>query len=566
MTDFASVLEDKQDFMDQVDAAQESGADLSSVSVLNVSPTTSSGTTSSGVYKVGAGLWDKTNVAKAATSEGLYSGRKKAMELAGVSFYDKPAYEAWDAKTRALMGVKKGDKFSSGQWMETFGGMTPNQINEAAGNVEYYLSDNLSPSLDNELLAKRNLSGWAKNILPSGNQNIADQVMEKLRAAGLTKEVESALTINGLPSIVQDKMKTGAGATYQRVGDIINLGQDWTVSDVVHELGHRAIVKSGGLENIQMPNVQALFEVGGNKFDNYQVEDVDGNLVRVGPHYGAQGEMVTSRAGTAQNLVDSMQYGKTSFPGSVAGFGGFEEAYGIFNPEEGRVVSDYWNAVTRAPSKNQVANSLSGPAAKGGWSANTPQKIGWYGATPTPMKVGSASGAAVANPSYSVPGTGDWKSGYENFMALQNEMPSDYYGAAYTPIDTVGFYAGAPVTNEMTYEQAQKSAAVYDMAWANFKEDFKEGTFGPASKTQMPGGGLWNSPMQGAHALVQEFMIRNKDMLKRAEGNYNVREAMYNKFVAENVASPTSKISIMERLGLANEFWDKLNYMTEQGE
>ena len=136
MTDYASVLEDKQDFMDKTDAAASGGgADLSSVSVLNVSPTTS-------VKK--AGLYDPRKTATAATSEGLYSGRKKAMELAGVSFYDKPAYEAWDAKTRALMGVKKDDKFSSGKWMETFGSMKPDQINEAAGNVEYYLNDNLS--------------------------------------------------------------------------------------------------------------------------------------------------------------------------------------------------------------------------------------------------------------------------------------------------------------------------------------------------------------------------------------------------------------------------------------
>ena len=69
--------------------------------------------------------------------------------------------------------------------------------------------------------------------------------------------------------------------------------------------------------------------------------------------------------------------------------------------------------------------------------------------------------------------------------------------------------------------------------------------------------------MQGAHALVQEFMIRNKSMLEDAEKNDTVKEAMYNKFVAENVASPTSKISIMERLGLAQEFWDKLGYMTQ---
>ena len=274
--------------------------------------------------------------------------------------------------------------------------------------------------------------------------------------------------------------------------------------------------------------------------------------------------MVTSRSATAQNLVDAMQYNKMSFPDSgTAGFGGFEEAYGIFNPKEGRVVSDYWDSVTRSPSKNQVANSLSGPAAKAGWTANTPEKIGWYGANPVPMKVGSLSGAVVANPNYSVPGTGDWKGGYENFLALQNEMPSNVWGAAYTNMEDGTAFYGPTVTNEMTDEQAQAVINASDAAWMDFKSDFKRGTFGPASVTQSWGGGLWNSPMQGAHALVQEFMIRNKSMLEDAEKNDAVKEAMYNKFVAENVANPASKISIIERLGLAQEFWDKLGYMTQ---
>ena len=146
MTDFASVLEDKQDFMDQVDAAQESGADVNSSSVLNVAPTTS-------VKK--AGLYDPKNPAKAGTAEELYANRKAAAKLAGVTFGTQ-GYKDWDAKTRALMGVKKGDKFSSGQWMETFGSMKPDEINEAAGNVQFYLDDTVQGSTSSAL------SGHAK--------------------------------------------------------------------------------------------------------------------------------------------------------------------------------------------------------------------------------------------------------------------------------------------------------------------------------------------------------------------------------------------------------------------
>ena len=87
--------------------------------------------------------YDPKNPRKAATHEDLYPNRLRTLKAAGVSFWDRKAYKDWDEKTRALMGVKKGDKFSSEDWINTFGGMTPSQINEAAGNVEYYLNDNL---------------------------------------------------------------------------------------------------------------------------------------------------------------------------------------------------------------------------------------------------------------------------------------------------------------------------------------------------------------------------------------------------------------------------------------
>ena len=106
-------------------------AALNEQSVLNVTPITS-------VKK--AGLYDPTKPAKAGTAEELYAGRKAAMKAADVR-WGTQAYKDWDAQTRALMGVKKGDKFSSGQWMETFSGMKPDEINQAAGNIDYYLND-----------------------------------------------------------------------------------------------------------------------------------------------------------------------------------------------------------------------------------------------------------------------------------------------------------------------------------------------------------------------------------------------------------------------------------------
>ena len=73
----------------------ESGADLSSVSVLNVAPTTQSTATKKSSQSL---LYDPTKPAKAATSEGLYRNRKAAMKAAGVT-YGTHAYKDWDAAT-----------------------------------------------------------------------------------------------------------------------------------------------------------------------------------------------------------------------------------------------------------------------------------------------------------------------------------------------------------------------------------------------------------------------------------------------------------------------------------
>ena len=121
--------------MAAIDAANEAegggadsgGWDFNQVSALTGSPL--------GVQK--AGLYDPKNPATAATAEELYANRKAAMKAAGVR-WGTQAYKDWDAKTRALMGVKPGEKFSSGQWMETFGGMSPSEINAYEGDA--YLS------------------------------------------------------------------------------------------------------------------------------------------------------------------------------------------------------------------------------------------------------------------------------------------------------------------------------------------------------------------------------------------------------------------------------------------
>ena len=169
MDHFSDILGEKQAFMDEEDAAQGSGADISSSSLLNVAPTTT---------KTKAGLYDPTKPAKAGTAEELYANRKAAMKAAGVR-WGTQAYKDWDAKTRALMGVKKGDKFSSGQWMETFGGMKPGQINEAAGNVQFYLDDTVSQVWEP---TGRTVSQWAKPQQLLTDEQVSRRVLEAASA------------------------------------------------------------------------------------------------------------------------------------------------------------------------------------------------------------------------------------------------------------------------------------------------------------------------------------------------------------------------------------------------
>ena len=44
-----------------------------------------------------------------------------------------PAYNAYKDKQRAIMGLKPGEKFMSDNWINAFGGLTPEQINALVG-------------------------------------------------------------------------------------------------------------------------------------------------------------------------------------------------------------------------------------------------------------------------------------------------------------------------------------------------------------------------------------------------------------------------------------------------
>jgi len=366
---------------------------------------------------------------------------------------------------------------------------------------------------------------YTRHFLEEGETDITAEVVGVLKSMNVPKEVMRALLVGGLPKLVIDKMESGTAASYTPATDTVTLGQNWTVGDLVHELGHRAAMhNTPGLDKIQMPNVQALYEVGGNALT---------------PGYGAQGELVTSRAGTAQNFIDAQNYGDWYGP---TGTGPWVDAYSFYDQKDDEWKTDYLGSTMHT----RYGKELPHAAIKAGWSAGTPlDEFAQKKAYDALNKSFRLSGypqesnyldANVANPNYSVPGTGDWKGGYENWMALQSEMPNINYGAA--------------------YDNSSK---------------YMPNLYGPASTTKNWGGGLWNAPMKGHHATVQEFVLRNKDMLQAGINSPDAQQALYNKFVAEELQRPPSesktsgvayaphaKIGLIEKYGLAKEFWDKV--------
>ena len=273
--------------------------------------------------------------------------------------------------------------------------------------------------------------------------------------------------------------------------DQIRVGPRYTTGDVVHELGHRLAMEAsrlGILDKISMPGVQALFETGGNPLSS---------------GYGAQGEMVTSRAGTAQNLVDAMQLAR-------------QQDWGW--------ESDYWADVT----------GVHPTAAKGGWTTNTPSYFANEDEDSELLKAAS----------YSVPGskTAGWKGGYQDWLNWQQELPSVHYGGAYTDTNEGLALYGPWTPDQLNNMGAQRKGI----------------PFGPAAVTgdYWSQGGLLNWPMKGHHGLIQEFILRNKNLLP---GEHDIDQAKYNQMVALSRTSPAAKIRMIEEHNLPTEFWDKLD-------
>jgi hypothetical protein len=71
------------------------------------------------------------------TQNDWYPGSQAAAVKAGfwgpMATKANPAYRAYKDKQRAIMGLKPGEKFMSNDWINAFGGLTPEQINALVG-------------------------------------------------------------------------------------------------------------------------------------------------------------------------------------------------------------------------------------------------------------------------------------------------------------------------------------------------------------------------------------------------------------------------------------------------
>ena len=334
------------------------------------------------------------------------------------------------------------------------------------------------------------------------------------------------------------KLGINVGAYHDPTKDKTVVTSDFTTGDVVHELGHRDIesarragrtwdrtgnnmgqliersLPTSVLDQIQMPNVQALYETGGNPFS---------------ASYGSQGEMVSSRAGTARNLYDAM----SKFSG-----GG----------------EDWVDMVLNAPSEYRKSRPLSHAAIKAGWSGNTAldpnaqvmamtvrgvppfQDPAWEDDPNFQEPYVNLPGVNVAHPTHSVPGSGNWAAGYQALLDKRQELPNKFVGGEYTPKDWMTLY-GDPM------QSAGTSLPTY------------------TGITRTPTG-LRNHPLKQQHGLIQEYVLRNQALLGNKSND--VAQALKNKLAAENAPASSMFNKLEQHWGLNKQnlpslFWDRLD-------
>ena len=541
-----------------------SGAD--NISVLNVGPT--------------VGLYNKKNTATAATSEELYPGRKKAMELAGVSFWDKPAYEAWDAKTRALMGVKKGDKFSSGQWIETFGQMTPDEINEAepdylssatkvmsaasipsaASMKQFYLDDQMASTKLNPVthIKNRPLSGWAvpwqlmseeaitRKVLDEATQATGTGEMHPLMVAGLKYGLNPGQIAKIAETQNQDvwgsywgwddttKMNIHPGAWYPGlVTDDYDTQEhqlvdesDW-VGTPFHEIAGHRLLNQLEWENYGQSHYDYMTkrqqEDVESQMDTFSATQFDPNT----PWGVKRADFLSQQLPDVQKMYETG--GSQISPGSAFDF---TQGYG-FDPTQGEMVTSRAATVENLLNLNAPIHARSGP----------------------------------------------YSSGWDDLASFMN--PIDPYTGIQKSLDhpsrfdwKTDFNPNANLTNleELGYDP--ELARQYE-AWERFNQELPPAYLGgdpssPVNVTYDLSGqpqtytGLAGWPLGHHHFLVDRMIARNPQLYSGEKKG--LKRALTNELNAA-YANPNSTLNKLSKLGLADQFWDYVeDYLSRESD
>ena len=534
-----------------------------------------------------AGLYDPTKAATAATAEELYANRKAAMKAAGVTFGTK-AYRDWDAKTRAAMGVKKGDKFSSGQWMETFGGMKPGEINEAAeGNKAYYLDDDLSVGMNKFTQDVASILGGISTPLTGSNKygiNLGNIPRTSVRSLN-PKDINSPYPYEKVGNPALEAMRT--------------LTQNKAANQAAMQSGIAYPAGTGGI---------SLLEAAGYKYGTagiapFRLDQTPGAGAYFSPYYD---EIVMSKQSLksedaakktrhelmhrlVNNMKQSGALSEIAVPQLEEIFDKFDVAYKGTTP----TAKDFMNFVslesnrnlmragmiTRSPLEEWDEESQSYVRAKkGGFSMDFDPRMrtaGWeprWGLTESGQalydtRTTNPSDAPYTTGSSVTPWAGSSKQGkgaWDAWVAFQRELPSEKMGGAVAgATDKWGDYQTGPwgpATVSYSYE--------YDPVSDSYvKTPVSTGSQAPRRHETLPNiyqqVGLGNWPMGDEHALVAAQTARYPNL--PGQSDYYGDMARFNRKAAL-VAHPDSRLRAIHDANLPDIVLDKMqDYLMETG-
>jgi hypothetical protein len=412
----------------------------------------------------------------------------------------------------SVPGGPETQPFSSSDWMakevESTGKSVP------TGGTTYLSPDQLT-----------------MNILNSASKNLGSEGFA-IMVAGL----KMGLDKNQIANIISTNDPTiGGGYNKQLDRTKINTTIGNYLENPFHELaGHRLLNRIQHPEfksflNQQLPDVQALYETGGSKLS---------------PGYGSQGEMVTSRAGTMRDLLN---LNAPIHAKSDPYLGGMDwENFSDYMKNQKEADWNLYDPNRNLTDMEQLGytETHTAPYFDDNWDV---------GSEPTKaVKVGAQSnpGAYFAGKKAMAQNWGDLAKNYENYVRLNQELPTEKWGGASAPLGTI-------FTPEGDEDEAATTAYNLNKAMNPFGPVGEETSMSIRSRTP----GLTGWPMTHNHFLVDRLVGRHLKNLPN-----EVQRTIKNEFNA-TLANPNSMINKLSRYGLADKFWEKVeNFIATESE